>query len=189
MTKRNEAKFTQLVNEYNRRVESGYSKDYCQRAWKVVITVYRENQYEPWMRKFTVREADKIIYKVGCGRPNYTKQYIDWKVKEVTSSACYLLHVYYVESGELYASKIGTAENPQKRFQEEVKEYEALAGAKVRLEVRMCEACHNLAATIACESRMRAHFINKYEEAFQLNDRFVGVLIDPREARRIAKAY
>lgn len=185
----NEAIFTEMVNEYNRRKNEGMSKSYIQKAWRVVLMTYKANQYESWMRKFTIRETDKIIFKVAQGRPNYTKQYIDWKVKEITSSACYLLHVYYVESGELYASKIGTAENPQKRFQEEVKEYEALAGAKVRLEVRMCEACHNLAATIACESRMRAYFINKYEEAFQLNDRFVGVMIDPREARRVAKAY
>lgn len=185
----NEKTFTNIVNEYNRRVNAGMSRSYINKAWRVVLSTYKANQYEPWMRKFTIREADKIIFKVGRGRPNFTKQYIDWKVKEVTGSACYLLHVYYVESGELYASKIGTAENPMRRFQEEVVEYEALAGAKVRIEVRMCEPCHNLPATIACESRMRAHFISKYEEAYQLNDRFVGVLIDPKEAKRIAKPY
>ena len=181
--------FTEMVNEYNRRKNEGMSKSYIQKAWRVVITAYKANQYEPWMRKFTVREADKIIFRVAQGRPNYTKQYIDWMVKEVTSSACYLLHVYYVESGELYASKIGTAEHPMRRFQEEVVEYEKLAGAKVRIEVRMCEPCHNLSATIACESRMRAHFIDKYESAFQLNDRFVGVKIDPKEAKKVAKPY
>ena len=185
----NEMIFTDMVNEYNRRVDNGMSVSYINKAWKVVIETYKANQYEPWMRKFTVKEADKIIYKVSRGRPNFTKQYIDWKVKEVKGSACYLLHVYYVESGELYASKIGTAENPMRRFQEEVEEYSKLANGKVRIEVRMCEPCHNLPATIACESRMRAHFIGKYENAYQMNDRFVGVLIDPKEAKRVAKAY
>ena len=181
--------FNNMVNEYNRRVENGMSRSHIQRAWKEVIETYKMYQYEEWMRKFTIREKDKIAFKVGRGRPNYTKQYIDWKVKEVKGSACYLLHVYYVESNELYASKIGTSEQPQERFQQEVAEYEKLAGAKVRLEVVMCEPCHNLAATIACESRMRAFYISKYEEAFQLNDRFVGVMIDPKEAKRVAKPY
>jgi hypothetical protein len=36
---------------------------------------------------------------------------------------------------------------------------------------------------------MRAFYISKYEEAFQLNDRFVGVMIDPKEAKRVAKPY
>jgi hypothetical protein len=185
----NEVIFEKLVNEYNRRVSAGMSRDYRQRAWKVVLTAYKENQYEPWMRKFTIREADKIIYKVHRGRPNYTKQYIDWKVKEVLGSACYLLHIFFVETGEFYASKIGTSEQPQERFQQEITEYEKLTGRKVRIEVKMCEPCHNLPATIACESRMRAFYIDKYEDAFQMNDRFVGVVIDPKEAKRIAKPY
>ena len=85
----NEKIFTDIVNEYNRRVNAGMSRSYINKAWRVVLSTYRANQYEPWMRKFTIREADKIIFKVGRGRPNFTKQYIDWKVKEVTSSACY----------------------------------------------------------------------------------------------------
>lgn len=181
--------FNNLVNEYNRRVNEGMSASYIQKAWKVVVETYHAHQYEDWMRRYTIREKDKIIFKVGAGRPNYTKQYIDWKVKEVKGSACYLLHVYYMESGKLYASKIGTSEQPQERFQQEVTEYEKLAGAKVRLEVMMCEPCHSEAATIACESRMRAFYIDKYEAAFQKNDRFVGVMIDPKEAKRIAKPY
>lgn len=183
----NEVIFEQLVNEYNRRVSAGMSRDYRQRAWKVVLTAYKENQYEPWMRKFTIREADKIIYKVGRGRPNYTKQYIDWKVKEVLGSACYLLHIFFVETGEFYASKIGTSEQPQERFQQEISEYEKLTGRKVRIEVKMCEPCHSMAATIGCESRMRAKFIEMYEEHFEMNDRFVGVMIDPKFAKKIAK--
>ena len=185
----NEAIFTELVNEYNRRVTAGLSRDYRQRAWKIVLTAYRENQYEPWMRKFTIREADKVIFKVGRGRPNYTKQYIDWKVKEVLGSACYLLHIFFVDTNEFYASKIGTSEQPQERFQQEIAEYEKLTGRKVRIEVKMCEPCHNLPATIACESRMRAYYISKFESAFQLNDRFVGVVIDPKEAKKVAKPY
>jgi hypothetical protein len=183
----NEVIFEKLVNEYNRRVSAGMSRDYRQRAWKVVLTAYKENQYEPWMRKFTIREADKIIYKVHRGRPNYTKQYIDWLVKEVLGSACYLLWIYFVDDGTFYASKIGTSEQPQERFQQEVKEYENLTGRPVRIEVKMCEPCRSMASTIACESRMRAKFIEMYEEHFEMNDRFVGVMIDPKFAKKIAK--
>ena len=189
MIEMNEKIFTEMVNEYSRRVENGMSRSHIHRAWVIVRETYKANQYEPWMRKFTMVEADKVIYKVKQGRPNYTKQYIDWKVSKIETSACYLLHVYYVETGILYASKIGTAECPMRRFQEEVSEYEKLAKGKVRIEVMMCEPCHNLPATIACESRMRAHFISKYEEAYQQNDRFVGVKIDPKEAKKVAKPY
>ena len=185
----NEGIFEGLVKEYNRRKNAGLSAGHIQKAWKAVLTAYKANQYEAWMKRFTVKEKDKVAFKCGRGRTNHTKHYIDWKVREVFGSACYLLHVYFVESGLLYASKIGTSEQPQERFQQEVAEYEKLAGAKVRLEVVMCEPCHNLSATIACESRMRAYFIGKYEEAYQLNDRFVGVLIDPKEAKRVAKPY
>ena len=189
MIEMNEAMFTALVNEYNRRVRDGLSRDYQQRAWKKVLTAYKENQFAPWMYKFTIRKADKVIYKVGRGRKSHTKHLIEWNVKEITSSACYLLHIFFVETGEFYASKIGTSEQPQERFQQEIAEYEKLTGRKVRIEVQMCEPCHNLPATIACESRMRAFYISKYENAFELNDRFVGVVIDPKEAKRVAKPY
>ena len=182
-----EKEFEALVVEYNRRVKNSLSRDYQQRAWKVVLTAYKLHQYEPWMRKFTIREKDKIIYKVGRGRPNYTKQYIDWLVKEVLGSACYLLWIYFVDDGTFYASKIGTSEQPQERFQQEITEYEKLTGRKVRIEVKMCEPCHSMAATIGCESRMRAKFIEMYEEHFEMNDRFVGVMIDPKLAKKIAK--
>jgi hypothetical protein len=45
-----------------------------------------------------------------------------------------------------------------------------------------------MASTIASESRMRAKFIEMYEEHFELNDRFVGVMIDPKLAKRVARA-
>lgn len=184
----NEVMFDKLVKEYNRRVENGMSRDYQQRAWKVVLTAYKENQYADWMYKFTLREADKIVYRVGRGRKSHTKQYIDWLVKEVMGSACYLLHIFFADNGEFYASKIGTSEQPQERFQQEVKEYENLTGRPVRIEVKMCEPCRSMASTIASESRMRAKFIEMYEEHFELNDRFVGVMIDPKLAKRVARA-
>lgn len=187
MIEMNEAMFTALVNEYNRRVRDGLSRDYQQRAWKKVLTAYKENQFVPWMYKFTIRKADKVIYKVGRGRKSHTKHLIEWNVKEITSSACYLLHIFFVETGEFYASKIGTSEQPQERFQQEIAEYEKLTGRKVRIEVQMCEPCHSMAATIGCESRMRAKFIEMYEEHFEMNDRFVGVMIDPKFAKKIAK--
>ena len=112
----NEVIFEKLVNEYNRRVSAGMSRDYRQRAWKVVLTAYKENQYEPWMRKFTIREMDKIIYKVGRGRPNYTKQYIDWKVKEVLGSACYLLHIFLWKLASSTQARLAQASNPKRDF-------------------------------------------------------------------------
>ena len=187
MTKMNEAMFTALVNEYNRRVQNGLSRDYQQRAWKKVFTAYKENQFAPWMYKFTIRKADKIIYKVSRGRKSHTKHFIEWNVKEIATSACYLLHIFFVDDGSFYASKIGTSEQPQERFQQEIKEYRELTGRDVRIEVQMCEPCHSMAATIGCESRMRAKFIEMYEEHFEMNDRFVGVVIDPKFAKKIAK--
>ena len=59
----NEKIFTDIVNEYNRRVNAGMSRSYINKAWRVVLSAYRANQYEPWMRKFTIREAEKLFSK------------------------------------------------------------------------------------------------------------------------------
>ena len=90
---------------------------------------------------------------------------------------------------EFWASKVGTAEDAQRRFQEEIKQYTESTGRQMQIHVQMCEPCHSQAATIACESRMRSFYIRRYEEHFVPNDRFLGVVIDPRQAKRVAKIW
>jgi hypothetical protein len=182
--------FNEMVNEYNRRVAKGCSKDYCQRAWKKVA----EN-YDPsaeWARFYNIRHKEKTITctKGMRGRPNYTKQHIIWNVPEIRdNSVAYLLHIFFEDTMEFWASKVGTAEFAQRRFQEEIDGYTKMTGRQMQIHVQMCEPCHSMAATIACESRMRDFYIRRYEENFVPNDRFEGVVIDPRQAKRIAKVW
>lgn len=185
-----EAIFTALVNEYNRRVENGYSKGYRQRAWKEIVASY--NPSAEWARHFTIRHKDKTIAitKGKRGRPNYTKQHIIWNVPDVSEgSVAYLLHIFFEDTNEFWASKVGTAENAQRRFQEEIEQYTKMTGRQIQIQVQMCEPCHSLAATIACESRMRNFYIRKYENAFVPNDRFEGVVIDSKQAKKIAHIW
>jgi predicted anti-sigma-YlaC factor YlaD len=105
------------------------------------------------------------------------------------NSVAYLLHIFFEDTMEFWASKVGTAENAQRRFQEEIDGYTKMTGRQMQIHVQMCEACHSMAATIACESRMRDFYIRRYEENFVPNDRFEGVVIDPRQAKRIAKVW
>ena len=182
--------FNEMVNEYNRRVESGFSKGYCQKAWKKVIENY--DCSADWARHYTVRKADKMVTctKGMRGRPNYTKQHIVWNVPEIENhSVAYLLHIFFEDTMEFWASKVGTAEDAQRRFQKEIDEYTKMTGRQMQIHVQMCEPCHSQAATIACESRMRSFYIRRYEENFVPNDRFLGVVIDPRQAKRIAKIW
>lgn len=186
----NELEFTALATEYNRRVSANLSKDYCQRVWKKIIEAYEPSA--EWARFFTIRHKEKtIICTKGLrGRPNYTKQHIIWNVPEVKdSSVAYLLHIFFEDTNEFWASKVGTAENAQRRFQEEIEGYTKMTGRQMKIEVQMCEACHSMAATIACESRMRDFYIRKYEKHFVPNDRFEGVVIEPKQAKQIAHIW
>ena len=184
-----EMMFDALVNEYNRRVEKGCSKDYCQRVWKQIVEIY--DTTADWAHNYTIRHKEKtIVCTAGKrGRPNYTKQHIIWEVPELKSYAVYLLYIYFEDTNELWGSKIGTADVPQRRFQQEVDEYLKMTGRPVRIHVKMCAPCHSHNATLACESRMRNFYIRKYEEAYFENDRFLGILIDPKQAKRVAKPY
>lgn len=184
-----EVTFNALVIEYNRRVEKGCSRDYCQRIWKQIVEMY--DTTADWARNYTIRHKDKtIVCTAGKrGRPNYTKQHIIWEVPELDSYAVYLLHIYFEDTNELWGSKIGTADIPQRRFQQEIEEYKKMTGRPVRIHVKMCAACHSHNATLACESRMRNFYIRKHEEAYFENDRFLGIVIDPKQAKRIAKPY
>lgn len=182
--------FNELVNEYNRRVNEGMSRDYCQRAWKKVVEMYDPSA--EWARHYTIRHKDKtiVVTKGKRGRPNYTKQHIIWNVPEVKeTSVAYLLHIFFEDTMEFWASKVGTAEEAQRRFQQEIEEYTKLTGRQVQIHVQMCEPCHSMAATIACESRMRDFYIRKYESAFVPNDRFEGIVIDPKQAKKIAHIW
>jgi hypothetical protein len=186
----NEINFTALVVEYNRRIEKGYSKGYCQRMWKQIIENYDTNA--EWARHFTIRHKDKTITitKGERGRPNYTKQHIIWNVPDVgEGSVVYLLHIFFEDTKEFWASKVGTAENAQRRFQEEIKQYSTMTGRPIQIRVQMCEPCHSMKASIACESRMRNWYIRKYEDAFVPNDRFEGIVIDPKHAKKIAHTW
>ena len=80
-----ETTFNALVMEYNRRVEKGCSKDYCQRIWRQIVEMY--DTTADWAKNYTIRHKDKtIICTAGKrGRPNYTKQHIIWEVPEITS--------------------------------------------------------------------------------------------------------
>lgn len=186
----NEINFTALVAEYNRRIEKGCSKGYCQRIWKQIVENYDTNA--EWARHFTIRHADKTITitKGKRGRPNYTKQHIIWNVPDVgEGSVVYLLHIFFEDTKEFWASKVGTAENAQRRFQEEIEQYSKMTGRQIQIRVQMCEPCHSMKASIACESRMRNCYIRKYEDAFVPNDRFEGVVIDPKHAKKIAHTW
>lgn len=182
--------FNEMVAEYNRRVEKGCSSDYCQRAWKKVV----EN-YDPsadWAKNYNIRHKEK---KVSCtkglaGRPNNTKQHIIWNVSEIENEeVIYLLHIFFEDTMEFYASKIGTSKDAQTRFQTEIKDYTKSTGRQVQIHVQMCEKCSCYAATIACESRMRDFYIRKHPMNFIPNDRFEGIVIDPKQAKRIAHIW
>ena len=182
--------FNEMVNEYNRRVESGFSKGYCQKAWKKVIENY--DCSADWARHYTVRKADKMVTctKGMRGRPNYTKQHIVWNVPELKDcDVAYVLHIFFEDTMEFYASKVGTSNDAQRRFQEEIKYYTESTGRQVQIHVQMCEKCSCFASSISCESRMRDFYIRKYPMNFVPNDRFEGVVIDPRQAKRIAKIW
>ena len=101
---------------------------------------------------------------------------------------CYLIEFFNAENESLCAKVGTTIRTVQERIREELnsKTYQAMGA--VRCVIHRVYDCGNIPAE-GLESYFRAHYIKKYPDTFQKNDRFIRATFDLVEADKIVTEY